>query len=469
MIRTLRGRLILSHILPLLLIVPLVGVALLYIVETQVVLAALSEELAHQAALSADLAGDRPVVWSSQAEAQQFVTWYALRSSSRVMLLDPHGKVLASSEPGAPEYMGSGLEQEDPYAAPRVDVTYTWQMRDEIVRVIVPVVGPNQEVVGMVRLSRYLSDVGGHLLRLRYLIAGALVFALLLAIAVALALAVNLGRSLQRVSDAVYGVSRGQAWQMLPEEGPEEVRTLLHAFNTLVERLRLMEESRRRLLANLVHELGRPIGAVQSALQALLRGAEEDPALRRELLEGMDEQVGRMRPLLDSLTDLYDQVLGALELNRRPTPLGEWLVRTVAPWRLAARDKGLAWHADIPDDLPTLYVDADRLAQVVGNLLSNAIKYTPEGSVSVAARAVDDGIVLEVADTGVGITAEEQVQIFEPFFRSRRVRRFPDGMGLGLSIARDLVMAHGGRLDVESEPGRGSRFTVWLPRQAPAS
>ncbi|MBN1658562.1 MAG: HAMP domain-containing histidine kinase [Anaerolineae bacterium] len=479
--RTLRTRLIVSHVLPLLLIVPLVGVALLYIVETQVILTDLSEELAQHAMLSADLADERPVLWRDAAEAQQFVTWYAVRSRSHVTLLDPQGNVLASSDSGRFANVGYQPQQragamvlplEGTTVEPQVEVTYTWQTEAELIRVIVPVVGPDREVVGMIRLSRYLGDVGGQLVRLRYLIAAALVGELLLAIGLAVALALNLSRSLQRVTSAVYAVSRGQEWQTLPEEGPEEIRTLLHAFNTLVERLRMTDESRRRLLANLVHELGRPLGAVQSALQALLNGAEEDAALRHELLEGMDDQVHRLRPLLDSLTDLYDQVLGTLELNRRPTPLADWLARTVVPWRVAAMEKGLEWQVDIPGDLPTMRVDPDRLAQVVGNLLSNACKYTPEGgTVSVAARTVGEaghgpeGVEIIVADTGLGIAPDERTRIFEPFFRSRRERRFPQGMGLGLSIARDLVMAHGGRLDVDSTPGQGSRFSVWLPIQ----
>jgi signal transduction histidine kinase len=241
---------------------------------------------------------------------------------------------------------------------------------------------------------------------------------------------------------------------------------LLRAFNTLIERLRLLEESRKQLLANLVHELGRPLGALQSGLQALLSGADKDPGLRQELLEGMDGQVGRLRPLLDTLADLHGQVLGTLELNRHDVDAGEWLRRTVGPWRQAAEDKGLKWQLTLADDLPVLKVDADRLAQVLGNLLSNAIKYTQEGTVSVDARVQGEELAIAVADTGIGIDASEQAQIFEPFYRSRRDKRFPQGMGLGLSIARDLVVAHGGRLDVDSALDQGSRFTLWLPLDA---
>jgi signal transduction histidine kinase len=265
------------------------------------------------------------------------------------------------------------------------------------------------------------------------------------------------------VTDAICGIANGREWTILPVEGPEEIQTLLSAFNTLIERLRVLEDSRRRLLANLVHELGRPLGALQSGLQALLSGAEEDPELRHELLEGMDTQVHRMRPLLDSLTDLHGQVLGTLELHRQPVDLDEWLRRTISPWRQAARDKGLKWTIEIPDSLPVLEIDPDRMAQALGNLLSNAIKFTSEGRVSVEATVETDNVVISVTDTGIGIAPSEQEKIFEPLYRSRRDRRFPQGMGLGLSIARDLVLAHGGRLYVESSSDQGSCFTIRLP------
>ncbi len=465
--RTLRSRLILSHIVPLLLIVPLVGVALVYILETQVLLTSLSRDLAQQGALTADLARDEPQIWRDTSEAQRFVTFFSVRSQSQVMLFDSAGNLLASSEPGYTDRVGQPLELPNLSAAlageQQVHVQYTQELHTEVVQVLVPVVGPNREVMGVVRLSQYLSGIHDQLIRLRYLIAGVLAIELALAVVVALALALNLGRSLGRVTDAIYGVASGHEWETLPEEGPEEIRTLLRAFNALIERLRILEESRRRLLANLVHELGRPLGALQSGVQALLSGAAEDPDLRHDLLEGMDTQVQRLRPLLDSLTNLHGQVLGTLELNLQPIALSDWLIPTITPWRQAAHDKGLHWQMEISDSLPVVEIDPDRLAQVLGNLLSNAIKYTPVGTVSVEAFVQDGEVTIAVGDTGIGIPPSEQEQIFEPFYRSQRDKRFPQGMGLGLSIARDLVLAHGGRLDVESAAGRGSRFSVRLP------
>jgi signal transduction histidine kinase len=184
----------------------------------------------------------------------------------------------------------------------------------------------------------------------------------------------------------------------------------------------------------------------------------------------MDEEAEHLGHLLDDLAGLHAQVLGTLELNRQPMALAEWLTLILPPWRESAQAKGLRWEANIPRSLPTLEVDPDRLAQVLGNLLNNAIKYTPpKGTVSVDAGVKGEEAWIRIGDTGPGITAEEQERIFAPFYRSQRGRRFPQGMGLGLNIAYTLVAAHDGRLELDSTPGLGSRFTVWLPLQSQES
>lgn len=468
--RNLRTRLILSHILPLLVIVPLVGIALIYFLETQVLLPNLSAELTRQASLTADIASDHPDIWQNPTSARTFVARFRVHHQSQVMLLDPTGKLLASSNPDDAERLGQTIElahlPQVLAGENSVRINYSQNLQAEIAEVVVPVIGPDQQVIGIVRLTHQLSNVFEQFSRLRYLTASVLMVELLLGAGVGLVLALDLERSLRRVSSAILGVAYGQQLTTLPEQGPEEIRQLLRAFNTLTQRLRMLEEARQRLLANLVHEVGRPVGALQSAIQALLNGADGDEPFRRELLVGMEAEVQRMQPLLNNLIELHDRILGTLELNCRPTALSEWLPPTIAPWREAAQAKGLHWQATIPTGLPTIEIDLDRLAQVLGNLLSNAIKYTPAGGAVSFAAGLDNGDVwLRVSDTGRGIAPEEQARIFEPFYRSQRDHRFPQGLGLGLTIAQDLIVAHGGKLEVESQPGQGSQFTVRLPRQ----
>jgi two-component system sensor histidine kinase BaeS len=289
---------------------------------------------------------------------------------------------------------------------------------------------------------------------------------LIVGAAVGLVVAVETQRPLQQATRAIDGLASGQTGLSVPETGPDEIRVLAHSFNTLATRLHSLEESRRMLLANLVHELSRPLGALLSATQALSRGADAEPALRRELLEGMAQQIHGLQRLVQDLAQLRRQVLGSLELDRQCIQLSQWLPAAVGPWREPAMEKALIWKADIPPDLPSVVADPDRLAEVLNNLIGNAIKYTPAGGrVTVDACSDPESAWIRVSDTGPGLTPAEQERIFDPFYRGTAASRFPQGMGLGLSIARDLVVAQGGQLTLESAPGSGSRFVVRLPHQ----
>jgi two-component system sensor histidine kinase BaeS len=472
LIRTLRSRLVISHILPVIIILPILGLVLAYIIETQFVLQNISAEIEQQAALAAHFAATQPDIWIDANQARIFITRLDSIGQSNIRLLDLQGKLLASNDPRDSDLPEQTIQSDTLLALQAgqslVNITYTFNVDGEIIEVLVPVTGSSNEVIGIVRLSRQFADVSGALHRLRYLIAGSVVTALALAILLGTLIALNLERPIRQLTDAIFNIIGGQEWQTLPVKGPNEVRTLILSFNTLIEKLRTLEETRRRLLANIVHEVSRPIGAVQAAIHALRTGADEEPELRRELLEGIDAQLNRLHPLLDNLAKLHETILGTLELQRQPTDLSQWLPVIANSWREAAHEKGLHWEIDIPPTMPVVNVDPDRLAQVFGNLLSNAIKYTPAGGkVSVTAGTGAERIWIKISDTGSGIATAELVYIFEPFYRSQRTQRFPQGMGLGLTIAHDLVQAHGGQLTVDSTPGKGSQFTVWLPTNQP--
>jgi two-component system sensor histidine kinase BaeS len=468
MFNRLRTRFVLSHILPLLVIIPLMGLALIYVLETQVLLENLSSELEAQASLAAEIMRGQQDIWIDPQAAQTIVSDLQTRVEARVMLLDAGGILLASSDPADTARLGSLLEAEGVSAVlageTSVRATYSRTMRNEIVDVLVPVMSDEGRVAGAVRMSHHLLTVSERFGRLRYLIGGVLAGGLVLGGIVGWALALSLERPLKQVTSAISQLATGEQTEMLPEDGFAEIRQLSATINSMVARLRSMEAARRQLLANLVHELGRPLGALRSASQALLGGAGEQAELRNELLIGMEDEIDRLRRLVDDLAGLHDQVLGGLELHRQPVNLRGWLDHCLAPWREAAQEKGLEWGVSLPETLPVLRLDQDRLAQALGNLLSNAIKFTPGGGrVTMAAGVERDQVWLRVSDTGPGIDPSEQARIFDPFYRSRTGRRFPQGMGLGLAIARDAVKAHDGRLEVESAPGQGSRFTIWLP------
>ena len=339
--RSLRVRLILSHMLPVVVITPLVGIALVYLLETQVLLASVSNELMGQATLMANATSDQAGIWSDTGQAHAFVADISPQVTARIMILDSRGYVMASSDPGAGDNVSRPLDHPGVATAmegqPSLHVDHkayffaeyiTHAESAEIADALVPVMGPDQQVVGIIRLTQQLAHIRDRFLELRRLIITVLVVGLLLSLGVGWVLALNLSRPLQQATQAVSDLTSGERSAPLLEQGPDEIRLLLRAVNTLDARLRAAEQARRQLLANLVHELGRPLGALRSAIQALLGGARQDEVLHQELLVGMDGEVGRLQRLLDDLAQLHDQELGSLELNRQSVDLA---ARRVGP------------------------------------------------------------------------------------------------------------------------------------------
>jgi two-component system sensor histidine kinase BaeS len=468
MLRTLRLRLILSHVLPLLLIIPLMGIALVYTLETRVLLVNLTGEMEAQAELFAEVANDHGEIWQDTSEAQDFLARFGPRLTPRAMLLTPDGQVLASTDPADAQRLGQHLAGFDPGdvldGKTVVRTHYGSPADSDVAEVLVPVTDEGHEVIGLIRLSRHVDALSQWFLGARRLIFGVLAVGLLAGSITGLLLALNVERPLRRVTAAIREFSNGRELHLLPEEGPREIRTLVRAFNSLVQRLEGQEQARHQLLASLVHELGRPLGAVYSAVQALQAGTDQGPEWHQQMLEGTKKELERLQRLVADLAHLEERVLGTLELDRQPFNLETWLPQVLTPWREAAHSKGLQWQETVESTLPLLWADADRLAQAVGNLLSNAVKYTaPGGTISVGAGVSQETVWISVGDTGPGIAAQEQELIFAPFYRARTGRRFPQGMGLGLTIARDVVAAHGGRLEVQSAPRQGSHFTIYMP------
>jgi signal transduction histidine kinase len=466
-VNTLRARLIFAQVLPWLLVAPLIGLTLYALLETQQSLTQLSTELEEQAYQTARLTETQPDVFSNSAQAELFIDVYVTEMgvdpAIKLTLLTPEGDVLGTNlapDPAEAERQLSLL----PQAISEIRTTGFFYVKNNLAMVMIPVMDLQDQVLGLVAAAETVDQSTARLPLMRNLLIIALIGELMLGVLIGLGMADYLGRDLRNLTDALARINQGSSIEPLPEHGPQEIRLLITAYNDAVDRLQVAEESRRQLLANIVHELGRPLGALQSAVQALQRGGDDDPAFRSELLDGMAAQIGRLQPLLDNLTQLHGQIPGNLEIDRRSTDLNLWLPDLIAPWKAAAYSKSLRWIVEIPAVLPEIDIDPDRMAQAVGNLLSNAVKYTPAGGqVKIAVADRGDLISFTVRDTGVGIETDEIDQIFEPFYRSSLETRFPQGMGLGLSIAREIVNAHGGQLNVKSNRGQGSLFEILLP------
>jgi len=476
MFRSMRSRLVLSHALPLLVIIPIIGVALTNLIETRVLIPSLSKALMTNAVLLANVAGDEAELWANPAYAEYYLTHLRHDISARVQFINPGGQLLASSDPTEARMIGIVLDFAGVAQAKAGQVaSYTYfniSAPSEVIDVFVPVLNQNQQLIGILRMSYIYNTLITEFTRSRYVIVGILAGGLLVGIILGWSLALNLSKPIRQVTLAINELAHGNRQVQVEERGPEEIQLLAQSFNSLNERLSSLEKARRQLLANLVHELGRPLGALRSAIQALAGGAGRDPQLLADLTTGMDDETARLQHLLEDLAHLHDQVLGTLELDYQPLAVSDWLPKVLRPWQEAAQDKHLIWQTEIPADLPEISVDPLRLASAVENLVSNAIKYTHAGGmISISAGVEGEELLIRVKDNGSGISAEEQQKVFEPFYRGNQGRRFKQGMGLGLNIAKDLVEAHGGRISLDSAPGEGSQFIIHLPlvRAEPAN
>jgi two-component system sensor histidine kinase BaeS len=466
MFRSLRNRLILSHILPALLIIPLMGAAMVYVLETRMLLPMVYRDLAKEATLMAEITRNQPAFWQNREAAQAIVDGVSPYLNGRISFVTLNGHMLASGES-----IDSGLATQ---TVELPDITGVVQgeviqlQRGTQAEVFTPVFDLSENPIGIIRMTTRIVTVSDQVYQLRYLLGAVLLFGLLSGIGLGSYLAFSINRPIQRVTRSIQALSDGDWQAHVEEQGPNEMRTLAKTVNALVDRLNSLEKSRRQLLANLVHELGRPLGAIRSAIQALLKGANKDPQLSSDLLAGLDGETARLQRLLEDLAGLHDQVLGKLELNRGAVQLNEWLANTLSPWETVAREKGVAWEAEIPQGLPSIVMDSDRMVQAIGNLLSNAVKFTPAGGkVTTVVKFMGEQLIVQVADTGPGIPLEEQNKIFQPFYRGAHGRRIVQGMGLGLSIAHEIVTAHGGEIGLQSTPGTGSRFTMSMPVEIP--
>ena len=297
-----------------------------------------------------------------------------------------------------------------------------------------------------------------HRLNRLHLLAGILAGGL--GILSALLLAVPLTRPLRRLTDGARRMQEGDLGARVEPSGGAELEQLAQALNRLAATLEQEEVLRKEATADLAHELRTPLTGIISRIEAAQDGVLTDDAAN---LEAMHTEALRLKQLVADLGSLAEAQQPALLLARTPVDLGK-LVREAGDVRapaFAERDLELTVEAGGA----VVAGDPARVRQVLDNLLSNALRYTDSGG-NVTVRSYVDGDhgVIEVADTGIGLSAEELPHVFDRFWRSDKSRaRSRGGAGIGLAIVRELVRAHDGRIDVSSHPGEGSTFTVRLP------
>lgn len=295
--------------------------------------------------------------------------------------------------------------------------------------------------------------------RLLFLTGG---FMLLIGIFISYCLARNITAPIMRLGQAVQEVAGGKLDTVVKVTRDDEIGALAGAFNKMTEKLKVNDVLRQRFLAGIAHELRTPLSILKANLEGIKDGVIEPSA---EQITSLTDEIDRTTKLVGDLKDLSLLEVGQLKLHLAQVDLNDTfqnLIKRLAP---LANRRGIGLSLDVAETLPLIWADAVRVTQMLDNLVVNAINYTPAGGrVMVSARGKADKVEICVADNGIGIAASDLSHIFDYFYRADPSRnKASGGTGLGLAIVRQLAAAHGGSVQAESEPEKGSIFTLVLP------
>jgi signal transduction histidine kinase len=270
---------------------------------------------------------------------------------------------------------------------------------------------------------------------------------------------------------AAQAISQGQLGVRISDRGRDEMALLAHTFNDMAAQLQAaarkqqeLDRLRRDLVAWTGHDLQTPLASMRAILEALADGVVDDPETVQRYLRIAQRDIRALSGLIDDLFQMAQLDAGGLPLDREDNSLSDLISDTLESFSELAARQNVSLEGRAAPGVDPVYMDALRIGRVLSNLISNALRHTPPGGrVEVQALPLPSGVLVEVSDTGEGIRSEDLPYVFERFYRGEKSRsRETGGAGLGLAIAKGIVEAHGGGIDVESLPG-GTRFYFSLP------
>ena len=293
--------------------------------------------------------------------------------------------------------------------------------------------------------------------------------ALLLSLILAFLLSRWVADPLQRVVVAARAYP-SESLEPIEPDGPHEVQDLTRAFNSMIARVHSSQQSQRDFVANVSHELKTPLTSIQGFAQAILDDTADTPEACKQAAQIIYNESARMHRMALDLLDLARLEAGTADLEMSPVDIGALLRGIVEKFTPQAMKANVDLQMNVPDNLPALNADGDRLAQVFTNLVDNSLKFTPaHGQVTLSAKKVGAEMELSVTDTGFGVAREALPRLFDRFYQADSSRAGGEtaggrrGAGLGLAIVQEIIQAHGGKIGVRSQVGHGTTFTIHLP------
>ena len=331
---------------------------------------------------------------------------------------------------------------------------------------------PAMNNVRFIRVSAHMEDMKENVNDIRWKILWAGVITLTLIIGVSIFVSQRISRPMVAIAESVEKIRLGDLEKHIETTADDEIGHVARAVNELVDKLKAdivelkkLQRARSEFLGNVSHELRTPIFTLQGYLETLLNGAVDDPAVNRLFIEKASAHAARLNVLLNDLIDISRIESGEMKMSFRYFRINEFLELVVNDFQQAAIQRRIALRLSMETGAEIeVFGDKERLRGVLSNLIDNAIKYNRDGGEVIVSTKLEEGKVrIIVADTGAGIAEEHLTRIFERFYRIDKDRsREVGGTGLGLAIVKHIVDAHGSKVEVRSEVGKGISFSFML-------
>lgn len=305
-----------------------------------------------------------------------------------------------------------------------------------------------------------------------------LIFAGLSAISFGFFISSALAERIYKLADSAEQIASGDLSVRVEMSGRDELASLATTFNNMVARLeeadaqkRALEQTRRDLVAWVSHDLRTPLASIRVMLEAMADGVVNDPDTVQRYLQNAQSEIRHLSRLIDDLFELAQLDANRLTLNLEPSSLRDLISDTLGSMQAQAEHRNVALRGHVEPGIDPVLMAPEKIQRVLDNLIGNALRHTPPGgTITLQARRIGEAICVDIEDTGEGIAAEDLAHVFDSFFRGEKSRSRDDqgtrGAGLGLAIAKGLVEAHGGKISVRSQQGKGSCFSFTLPRRA---
>lgn len=446
-----------------------VGLLISYLVKGYI-FEANQEDLLRRAKIVNLTIQDMPI---HAVETEQFLLFLDQSFNARIWIFDRDGKIITTStkdEVSIGKSVASSIVERVLRGENVFNRLSFEGLTEPMLSVVVPW-GKEDVVYGGIVLHAPIVGINKTVMKIRETVLWTTAFGILVSTAMVSYLSWSISRPLREIDRTASKISIGHYSERIDIVSEDEIGDLANTINSMAEKLERIDLERRKLdqirndfLANVSHELRTPLTAMQGFLEALQDGLIEKEENRRKYYDVMYKETLHMSRLVEDIFDLIKLENNEISLEKTPVDFTSVLHKVAFKLRPQAQEKDLEIIVQAEESLPKVLGDRDRLEQIVANLVQNALKFTEQGAVCLTAAVDRDQLKVEVTDTGLGISKEDQELIWERFFKVDRGRSKENkGTGLGLAIVRELVELHQGEIVLQSELGQGTTFTIWLP------